>query len=99
MVTIPGDPLSVRFLVFGDWGGIPFYPYSTVIQRRTAKQMASFASRKEVQFILALGDNFYFTGVRDVNDRRFQVSKSDGIRMNPVKIPLDPSLSQSRSSF
>lgn len=76
MITHPiqGDPTSVRFLVFGDWGGIPFYPYSTVIQRRTAKRMASFASRKEVQFILALGDNFYFTGVRDVDDRRFQAS-------------------------
>ncbi|OQR76393.1 tartrate-resistant acid phosphatase type 5-like [Tropilaelaps mercedesae] len=85
--TFNPDPLSVRFLVFGDWGGIPFYPYSTVIQRRTAKKMAQFASRREVQFILALGDNFYFTGVRDVGDRRFQRTFEEIYNEGSMRIP------------
>lgn len=35
--------------------------------------MAKTASQMGADFILALGDNFYYKGVSDVNDPRFQV--------------------------
>ncbi|KAH7943112.1 hypothetical protein HPB52_005510 [Rhipicephalus sanguineus] len=59
---------------FGDWGGLPFYPYTTRIQRNLAKTMAVVAAAKRIDFVLSLGDNFYFKGVRSVDDRRFKAS-------------------------
>jgi hypothetical protein len=36
--------------------------------------MTSLAEAHDSQFQLALGDNFYFNGVLDVNDKRFAVN-------------------------
>ena len=57
----------------GDWGGLPFYPYRTFIESGTAKGMAALTSTYGTQFNLALGDNFYYKGVKSVNDHRFKV--------------------------
>ncbi|KTF75588.1 hypothetical protein cypCar_00012790 [Cyprinus carpio] len=65
---------SIRFLVLGDWGGLPYPPYITPIEKATARMMAKTASQMGADFILALGDNFYYKGVTDVNDPRFQDS-------------------------
>ena len=62
---------SLNFLVLGDWGGKPSYPYTTTAEVELAKVMGSKASEISSMFTLALGDNFYDTGVRDVNDKRF----------------------------
>ena len=64
---------SVNFLVIGDWGGLPVTPYTTAVEQAIARQMGKFATSHDVQFILALGDNFYYDGVSNVNDPRFQV--------------------------
>ena len=63
---------SLRFLVMGDWGGLPVHPYKTSIESGTAKGMADLTSRYGTQFNLALGDNFYYKGVKSVNDHRFK---------------------------
>ncbi len=68
-----GNKSSIRFLVLGDWGGLPYPPYITPIEKATARMMAKTASQMGADFILALGDNFYYKGVTDVNDPRFQV--------------------------
>lgn len=85
-VTGPANNESVRFLVFGDWGGLPFYPYTTRIQRNLAKTMAAIADVKRVDFVLSLGDNFYFKGVRSVDDRRFKVSPSQRLSRSESSI-------------
>lgn len=64
---------GTRFLVLGDWGGVNFFPYRTAVEESVAKQMGNIADRYAPQFILALGDNFYFDGVKDVSDARFKV--------------------------
>lgn len=56
----------------GDWGGLPTPPYSTAIERGTAKEMAKLTKMYGIQFNLALGDNFYFDGVKSVDDARFK---------------------------
>jgi tartrate-resistant acid phosphatase type 5 len=63
----------VRFLVLGDWGGLPVYPYVTPVETSVAKRMALLAETMNAQFVLALGDNFYFDGVKNVDDKRFKV--------------------------
>lgn len=56
----------------GDWGGLPTFPYTTPIETGTAKGMASLTKTYGTQFNLALGDNFYFDGVKTVTDARFK---------------------------
>ncbi|XP_029850269.2 tartrate-resistant acid phosphatase type 5-like [Ixodes scapularis] len=83
----PADNQSVRFLVFGDWGGLPFYPYTTRIQRNLAKTMAAVAAIKNVDFVLSLGDNFYFKGVRNADDRRFKRTFEDVYHAASLQVP------------
>lgn len=56
----------------GDWGGLPASPYRTPVEISVAKKMGDIAEKFRIEFILALGDNFYFDGVKDENDPRFQ---------------------------
>lgn len=74
-----GDPLTpaLRFLAVGDWGGVPNAPYYTARETANAKEMARAIKNLGADFILSLGDNFYFTGVRDAEDKRFQETFED----------------------
>ena len=64
---------NLNFLVLGDWGGLPLSPYRTNIEKSVASGMNVVAKERNTKFQVALGDNFYFMGVRDVYDKRFQV--------------------------
>ncbi|XP_077981556.1 tartrate-resistant acid phosphatase type 5-like [Glandiceps talaboti] len=63
---------ALRFTVIGDWGGIPIFPYTSPFEVAVASTMGKIADNHGSQFTIALGDNFYETGVKDVNDKRFQ---------------------------
>ncbi|XP_064626660.1 tartrate-resistant acid phosphatase type 5-like [Lineus longissimus] len=78
---------SVRFLVIGDWGGLPYSPFSTAIERAIAKQMAKVSSNIDSQFLLALGDNFYFDGVVNVHDPRFHETYEDVFTHDSLQTP------------
>ena len=47
-------------------------PYYTAGEISVAIQMGSTAEQMGSQFTIALGDNFYDYGVKDVNDPRFR---------------------------
>ena len=64
---------TVNFLIIGDWGGLPDFPYRTPIEWAVGKQMGKLADKLNAQFVLALGDNFYFDGVKNIDDPRFKV--------------------------
>jgi tartrate-resistant acid phosphatase type 5 len=55
---------NLRFLAIGDWGGLDHFPYHTKEQMETADGMARVASEHESEFVLALGDNFYYAGLK-----------------------------------
>lgn len=56
-------------LVVGDWGRLGLYNQSAV-----AEQMARVAEEIEVEFIISVGDNFYPSGLTDVDDPAFNQS-------------------------
>uniref|UniRef100_A0A7S1CSA9 acid phosphatase n=1 Tax=Skeletonema marinoi TaxID=267567 RepID=A0A7S1CSA9_9STRA len=60
-----GSGGRLHFLAVGDWGGTDFFPYYTEGQVETADGMAKIAAEKGSEFVLALGDNFYQTGLMD----------------------------------
>ena len=60
--------------MLGDWGGKESPPYYTNAEKEIAEKMGSVAEDINAQFTIALGDNFYDHGVKDVNDERFQTT-------------------------
>ena len=63
-----------HFLAIADWGGLPFWPWASPGQRKVAEAMGELAARHESEFVLSLGDHFYFKGVRSANDARWRRS-------------------------
>ncbi|XP_056439810.1 tartrate-resistant acid phosphatase type 5b isoform X1 [Gadus chalcogrammus] len=71
----PGQPLGqvpLRFAALGDWGGVPVPPYFTPHQKSIADEADWLARTAGLDFVLSLGDHFYFNGVNDVADPRFK---------------------------
>jgi len=58
--------------MLGDWGGQEEAPYYTPAQKEVATQMGRKAAETNSKFTIALGDNFYYYGVQDVDDPRFK---------------------------
>ena len=54
---------NLNFLILGDWGGRPDYPYYTDIEEHVAKQMATVSKAVNASFALALGKNFEISSV------------------------------------
>uniref|UniRef100_A0A8Q3WKT0 Tartrate-resistant acid phosphatase type 5 n=1 Tax=Homo sapiens TaxID=9606 RepID=A0A8Q3WKT0_HUMAN len=71
-----GATPALRFVAVGDWGGVPNAPFHTAREMANAKEIARTVQILGADFILSLGDNFYFTGVQDINDKRFQIAYS-----------------------
>ena len=57
----------------GDWGGIPIPPYYSPFEKATAMAMMKYSQIENIDFLLALGDNFYENGVINEYDARFKV--------------------------
>jgi len=66
-----GDGNELCFPVVGDIGGIPQHPYSTWTQRKVAILLGKVTEKLNCKFVLGVGDNFYYDGVRTVDDPRF----------------------------
>ncbi|KAK2153471.1 hypothetical protein LSH36_296g04043 [Paralvinella palmiformis] len=66
------DAQKLSFVVLADWGGLPKFPFRTPIEEAVAARLADVGGRINASFVLALGDNFYYDGVTDVDDPRFQ---------------------------
>lgn len=67
------DDGITRFFIVGDWGGLPVSPFDTPSEVAVAKAMGVLGSKLNTTFQLALGDNFYYDGVKTVTDKRFEV--------------------------
>ena len=72
VATALGNGSNLNFIIMGDWGGKEIWPYYTEGEKHVAEQMGKKASEIGSQFTVALGDNFYFLGVTDVDDPRFK---------------------------
>ncbi|CAJ0592714.1 unnamed protein product [Cylicocyclus nassatus] len=75
-VTIKSDTL--RLLLVGDIGGVPWPPYYTDAQLQVAEIMEAWAKRiGGLHGVLNVGDNIYFTGVNEVTSWRFNTTFED----------------------
>lgn len=62
---------KVSFSAVGDWGGVGKPPYNVPWNLRVGRSMNRMAGKHGTDMILLLGDNFYYDGVRSVDDPRF----------------------------
>ncbi|KAL3109534.1 hypothetical protein niasHT_011689 [Heterodera trifolii] len=68
------DTSQLNFLVVGDIGGLPVFPYYSYAQTKVARAMAKIGRRHRTHFVVNVGDNFYFNGVQTAFDGRFEDS-------------------------
>jgi tartrate-resistant acid phosphatase type 5 len=73
LVAKVNDDGTTRFLVVGDWGGLPVSPYDTPSEVAVAAAMGALGAKLNTTMQLALGDNFYYDGVKSTADPRFEV--------------------------
>uniref|UniRef100_A0A915B4J4 Tartrate-resistant acid phosphatase type 5 n=2 Tax=Parascaris univalens TaxID=6257 RepID=A0A915B4J4_PARUN len=66
------DLSTLKFFLVGDTGGLPIYPYTTYGQYKVAKAMSKMGEEEQNEFQISVGDNVYYTGVKDVFDSRFK---------------------------
>ena len=65
---------GLKFLVMGDWGGDEHAPFTTDQEIETSKGMALVGKQLDINYALALGDNFYHYGVTNLSDPRFNTT-------------------------
>jgi 3',5'-cyclic AMP phosphodiesterase CpdA len=78
---------NLNFLTIGDWGGSPVPPYTMPGQKQSVVGMDKIATAMKSQFVVALGDNFYFTGVDNENDKRFDRTFGDVYTPESLQTP------------
>ena len=87
IVPVKVDSDTLNYVMLGDWGGQSNYPYYTTTEKKIAASMGAKAQEIDSQFTIALGDNFYGYGVKNVDDPRFQttfevIPRDDSIVVN-----------------
>ncbi|KAK9539683.1 hypothetical protein VZT92_002185 [Zoarces viviparus] len=87
LVGTSSNRTSIKFLAVGDWGGLPYPPYITAVQKYTAREMSKVAEQLGADFVLALGDNFYYKGVDSVDSPRFQETFESVYTAKSLKVP------------
>jgi tartrate-resistant acid phosphatase type 5 len=74
---------NLTFIAFGDWGRD-----GQNLQWETAVQMGIWAEDNKCDFAIVLGDNFYETGVRSVDDPQWKTSFEDIYTAPSLQIPF-----------
>lgn len=87
LVGVSKNRTSIKFLAVGDWGGLPYPPYVTDVEEATAQEMGKIAEQMGADFILALGDNFYYKGVTSVDSPRFQETYESVYTAKSLQVP------------
>lgn len=78
---------EARLFMIADWGGMGFWPYKTLVQTNVADYMKDTNKQQNIHSTLALGDNFYWSGVSDENDKRFKKTYEDVYDREPLNMP------------
>ena len=68
---------SYNFVSIGDWGGVNLGGYHEVAEKAVATQMQKTMAEIDAKMVLNVGDNFYYCGVKSVDDPLFKTDYED----------------------
>ena len=63
----------IRFPAMGDWGGTGYLNYYVPTQEWNAGLMDDLCANDTCDMLVSLGDNFYETGVKNIEDPRWKI--------------------------
>ncbi len=78
---------SVNFIAIGDWGREGQY-----LQKETAVEMGIYAEKNKTDFVITVGDNIYNTGVKGIDDPKWQTCFEQVYTSPSLEIPWYASL-------
>ncbi len=82
-----GDGVTIRFLIFGDWGvQVPAEGFGTYWNIMVAKTMSTFVYTYPVNQVIALGNNFYPNGVESIYDSLWTQYFSNVYSYDTIKV-------------
>lgn len=84
LITV--EAASFNFIVHGDWGWIGEN------QSLVADQMGRYADMLEARFVIALGDNFYVDGIKNITDPLWNTAFHDVYSADSLQVPWYPIL-------
>jgi acid phosphatase len=83
---------SINFIAIGDWGSASENNQYSRNQLVLAKQMGVLAQKYNISFVLSLGDNFYESGVKSVDDPLWKIDFRDVYTHPSLQVPWYPVL-------
>eukprot|EP01098_Paradermamoeba_levis_P003566 TRINITY_DN1608_c0_g1_i1.p1 TRINITY_DN1608_c0_g1~~TRINITY_DN1608_c0_g1_i1.p1 ORF type:complete len:254 (-),score=67.51 TRINITY_DN1608_c0_g1_i1:405-1100(-) len=86
LIAFVGISLAkIQFIAMGDWG--THHEGKDTSQVDVSAAMAKVADSKGLDFVVALGDNFYDNGVSSVDDPLFKIDYEDVYYQTPLMKP------------
>lgn len=74
VVAVSAGP---AFVSIGDWGGAALEDYHKTDELAVAKQFGTTAAELDAQFVINVGDNFYYYGVWNTSDSQWNTDFED----------------------
>lgn len=59
---------NYAFVGIGDWGGASLNAQYATNTNQVAASMSNYSTAYNAQFVLAVGDNFYWCGIQNTSD-------------------------------
>lgn len=84
--ALAGSPLH-SFVSIGDWGGAALGDYHKTDELVVAKQFGITAQNLNAQFVLNTGDNFYYYGVKSVDDKQWETTFENVYTSKSLMVP------------
>lgn len=75
------------FVTLGDWGGAALGDYHKTDEIAVAKTLGASAETLGAQFLVNVGDNFYYYGVTDVDDPQWKTTFENIYTQKSLSIP------------
>lgn len=75
------------FVTLGDWGGAALEDYHKTDELAVAKTLGTSAESLNAQFLVNVGDNFYYYGVNSTTDSQWQTTFEDVYTQKSLSIP------------
>eukprot|EP00419_Tripos_fusus_P005720 CAMPEP_0172675278 /NCGR_PEP_ID=MMETSP1074-20121228/13179_1 /TAXON_ID=2916 /ORGANISM="Ceratium fusus, Strain PA161109" /LENGTH=404 /DNA_ID=CAMNT_0013492731 /DNA_START=43 /DNA_END=1257 /DNA_ORIENTATION=+ len=79
------EPFS--FLTIGDWGAVALGSYHVKTVMDVAEQMGKTAADSKAQFVVNVGDNFYYCGIQNTSDKQIEQDYTSVYTAQGLQVP------------